>query len=368
MRVVHVIARFNKGGTATWLVNLIEGEQSQGDRVWLLAGNVEEGEVEDSRFGDLGGIRIHRMGRRVSPIKDLFSILEIRAYLREFSPDVVNTHTAKAGLVGRIAAFSLGSKRPRIVHTYHGHVLYGYFGPVANYIYRRIEIALARITDLILVSGIRVRKELLEAGVGIESQYATVKPGVEQVERLRKSEVRENLSLSKEATVVGWLGRIAQIKRPDRVVALAGEFPDLIFLVGGDGELLEEMRMTAPPNVRFLGWTSPSIVWSASDIALLTSDNEAQPISLIEAASLKLPLIGENVGSVSEVIQSGKSGFLTNDLKDRVEALVILGSNANMQRAMGEQAFIHYKANFSLNQFIQSHRDAYQRVVSQPRN
>ncbi len=368
MRVVHVIARFNKGGTATWLVNLIEGERSQGDRVWLLAGNVEDGEVEDSRFGNLGGIRIHKMRRSVSPIKDFFSILEIRAYLKEFSPDVINTHTAKAGLVGRIAAFSLGSKRPQIVHTYHGHVLYGYFGPLTNYIYRRIEIALARITDLILVSGIRVRKELLEAGVGNESQYANVKPGVEQVEGLRKSEVRENLSLSNEATVVGWLGRISQIKRPDRVVALAHEFPNLVFLVGGDGELLEEMRMSAPPNVRFLGWTSPSIVWSASDIALLTSDNEAQPISLIEAASLKLPLIGEDVGSVAEVIQSGKSGFLTSNWKDRVEALVILGSDANLQRAMGEQAFTHYKTNFSLNQFIQTHRDAYQRVVSQPRN
>lgn len=183
-----------------------------------------------------------------------------------------------------------------------------------------------------------------------------------------KSEIRENLAVSMEATVVGWLGRIARIKRPDRVVALAREFPNLIFLVGGDGELLEEIRMSAPPNVRFLGWTSPSLVWSASDIALLTSDNEAQPISLIEAASLKLPLIGEDVGSVSEVIESGISGFLTSNLKDRVEALVILGSDANLQRTMGEQAFAHYKTNFSLTQFIQTHRDAYQRVVSQPWN
>jgi glycosyltransferase involved in cell wall biosynthesis len=368
MRVVHVIARFNQGGTATWLVNLIEGQRARGDQVWLVAGNVEDGEVEDSRFATLGGIRIRNMKRSVSPIRDFLSILETRAYLRVFNPDVINTHTAKAGLVGRIAAFSLGSKRPRIVHTYHGHVLYGYFGPVTNYIYRRIEITLAHITDLILVSGIRVRKELLEAGIGNESQYISIKPGVEQVELLRKSEVRENLSLSQEATVVGWLGRISQIKRPDRVVELALEFPHLIFLVGGDGELLQKVRVSAPSNVRFLGWTSPSIVWSASDIALLTSDNEAQPISLIEAASLKLPLIGEDVGSVSEVIQCGKSGFLTINLIERVDALRTLGSNPELRRAMGENAFDDFKTLFSRKLFIETHCDAYQRVVSQRRN
>jgi glycosyltransferase involved in cell wall biosynthesis len=368
MRVVHVIARFNQGGTATWLVNLIEGQRAQGDQVWLVAGNVEDGEVEDSRFAFLGGIRIQKMMRSVSPIRDLLSIFEIRACLREIAPDVINTHTAKAGLVGRIAAFSLGCKRPRIVHTYHGHVLYGYFGPVSNQIYRIIEIALAHITDLILVSGIRVRKELLEAGVGNERQLVSIKPGVKQVELLRKSEVRENLSLPQEVTVVGWLGRISQIKRPDRVIEIAHEFPNLVFLVGGDGELLQQMRKSAPSNVRFLGWTSPSILWSASDIALLTSDNEAQPISLIEAASLKLPLVGENVGSVSEVIQSEKSGFLTNNFKERVDALMILGSDSKLQRAMGEKAFDDFKTQFSLNKFIQTHRDAYQKVVSQRRN
>ena len=80
MRVVHVIARFNQGGTATWLANLIEGQRSQGDEVWLVAGNVEDAEVEDSRFATLGGIRIHKMKRSVSPIKDFLSILEISIY------------------------------------------------------------------------------------------------------------------------------------------------------------------------------------------------------------------------------------------------------------------------------------------------
>lgn len=368
MRVVHVIARFNQGGTATWLANLIEGQRSQGDEVWLVAGNVEDAEIEDSRFATLGGIRIHKMKRSVSPIKDFLSILEIRALLRESNPDVINTHTAKAGLVGRLAAFSLGIKRPRIVHTYHGHVLYGYFGPITNYIYRIIEIALSSVTDLILVSGIRVKEELLEAGIGNESQYVLVKPGVEQVEILKKSDARDKLQVPQDATVVGWLGRISQIKRPDRVIELANHFPEFVFLVGGDGELLQQMRTSAPSNMRLVGWTTPSLVWSASDIALLTSDNEAQPISLIEAASLKLPLVGEDVGSVSEVIQSGNSGFLTNNFTERVEALKILESDPKLRMEMGEQAFVDFKTLFSCDQFIKTQRHAYERLVSQPRD
>lgn len=368
MRVFHVIARFNQGGTATWLVNLIEGQRALGDEVWLLAGKVENGEVEDPRFGDLGGIRIHKLRRSVSPIRDFFSILEIRAYLREFSPDLINTHTAKAGLVGRIAAYSLGSKRPRIVHTYHGHVLYGYFHPVISYMYRLLEIALAQVTDLILVSGIRVRRELLEAKIGSDSQYVLVKPGVGQVELLDRRDARDKLKLPLEDTVVGWLGRISQIKRPDRVIELARELPHFTFLVGGDGELLQKIKVSAPPNVRFVGWTTPSLVWSASDIALLTSDNEAQPISLIEAASLKLPLVGEDVGSVSEVIQSGKSGYLTSDFKERVEALLTLGSDPGLREEMGEMAFADFKTLFSLNEFIEVHRNAYRRVVFEPRD
>jgi glycosyltransferase involved in cell wall biosynthesis len=270
--------------------------------------------------------------------------------------------------VGRIAAFSLGVKRPKIVHTYHGHVLYGYFGPITNHIYKRIEIALSRITDLILVSGKRVKKELLEAGIGNESQYVLVKPGVEQVEILNRRDSRDKLQVSQDATVVGWLGRISQIKRPDRVIELANHFPEIFFLVGGDGELLQKIRLSAPPNVRFVGWTTPSLVWSASDIALLTSDNEAQPISLIEAASLKLPLVGEDVGSVSEVIQSGNSGFLTNNFKERVEALMLLESDPKLRMEMGEKAFIDFKTSFSRDQFIKTHRLAYERVVSQPRD
>lgn len=360
-----MIARFNQGGTAAWLVTLIEGQRAFGDSVWLLAGNVQNGEKEDPRFSDLDGIRIRGLGRKISLLNDVKTIILIRKQLQVLKPDVINTHTAKAGLIGRIAAWSLGKNRPRIVHTYHGHVLYGYFGTLSSLVFNKIEKILAIITDLILVSGIKVKTELLQAGIGEDVKYVVVRPGVAQVDVLNKSDAKALFSISDEQIVVGWLGRIAQIKRPDRIIELALEFPKLTFLVGGDGELFDQIKNETPDNMHLVGWTTPSLLWSATDIALLTSDNEAQPISLIEAASLKLPLIGEDVGSVSEVIKDGVSGFLTKNHEQRTKAILELSTRPVLRAKMGGMAYEDFQNLFSVGQFIESHRQAYSLVVSQ---
>ncbi len=367
VRVVHLIARFNQGGTATWLVNLIEGQRAEGDAVWLIAGRVPPGEIQDLRFEKLGGLQVGRMSRTISPFNDLISLIQVRRLINEIRPDVINTHTAKAGTIGRIAAWSLGKNRPMIVHTYHGHVLYGYFGAIPNFIFKNIEKSLSKITDLILVSGTRVKEELLQAGIGREKQYLVVRPGISPTKKLDKRRVRQELLLSENAIVVGWLGRMAKIKRPDRVIDLARDLSDIEFLVGGDGELFTKMKSDLPPNLHMLGWVSPSQIWSASDIAILTSDNEAQPLSLIEAASLRIPLVGEDVGSVSEVIYSGKSGFLTHSHGERLQALETLAKNPHLRESMGEFAFEDYQNRFSMSQFINSHRKAYEGLVSERR-
>lgn len=359
MRIVHIIARFNQGGTATWLSNLVEGQRRAGNQVWLIAGNVELEEFEDPRFGLLGGIRVRKMSRRISPLRDLLSFLELRKFLKLTEPDLVNTHTAKAGLVGRLATLSLGKNRPAIVHTFHGHVLYGYFGKVATSLFKNIERVLARFTDLILVSGVKVRDELLECRVGNLGQYRVVRPGVQPIKKMDKETVRQKYSISGNHIVVGWLGRFAPVKRPDRVIELAHSFPDLIFLMGGDGELRHQIEDLAPPNVILAGWSEPDEIWSASDIALLTSNNEAQPISLVEAGTAGLPLIGEDVGSVREVINSNVNGFLTCDFETRSQAISILSSDMRLRQVMGEAAAKFCVKNFSCEQFLESHEQAY---------
>ena len=124
MKIVQVIARVNQGGTAKWLETLVIGLREKGHQVHLLAGSVEENENEDPCFVNLDGIRVPGLGRSVSILGDLKAIITIRKMLKEVKPDVLNTHTAKAGAIGRIAAIGLGI---RVVHTFHGHLLYGYF-------------------------------------------------------------------------------------------------------------------------------------------------------------------------------------------------------------------------------------------------
>jgi len=363
MRIVHVIARFNQGGTATWLSNLVLGQRIDGNQVWLLAGNVEHGELEDSRFNMLQGVRIGRMTRSISLLRDFLSFIELRKFLKVTKPDVINTHTAKAGLVGRLAALSLGRNRPIIIHTYHGHVLYGYFGSTMTLIFKKIEKLLARFTDVILTSGVRVRNDLLEAGIGNLDQYRVVKPGVQPIKKLNKATAKQKYMISEAQIVIGWLGRFARVKRPDRVIELAFNFPNLTFLLGGDGELFKEIKESAPSNVVLAGWSEPKDIWSACDIALLTSNNEAQPISLVEAGTAGLPLIGEDVGSVSEVIENNISGFLTFDFASRLQAIQILSSDEHLRETMGTSAAKFCTNTFSNEQFLTSHSLVYEEAL-----
>jgi glycosyltransferase involved in cell wall biosynthesis len=325
---------------------------------------VDASEKEDKRFTSLGGIRIPNLFRKISPLNDIKSFFQIRMQLKDLKVDIVNTHTAKAGMVGRLAAWSLGANRPFIVHTYHGHVLYGYFGKLKNLIFVIIERGLARITDQIFVSGIRVRNELVQSGIGERDSYLVLKPGVDLPVKLDKSVARGKLDISDDVLVVGWLGRLTEIKRPDRVIELAHYFPNVVFLIGGEGELREQLMHSKPDNLILNGWSNPNEIWAASDIALLTSDNEAQPISLIEAGLAGIPLVGENVGSVSEVIIDGENGFLTDSFETRKNALYKLLSNEELRISFGANAKIYCLRTFSEDQFITSHREAYFKLIN----
>ena len=174
----------------------------------------------------------------------------------------------------------------------------------------------------------------------------------------------QKLSISEDQFTIGWLGRLTDIKRPDRVLELAELLPNFIFLLGGDGELLESLRQKSPKNVILTGWTTPDDIWSASDIALLTSANEAQPISLVEAASAGLPLIGEDVGSVSEVIQDQINGYLTKNLESRLWAIQKLASDLGARQQMGNAASRTALELFGVDQFLKTHNFAYTKAVA----
>ena len=363
MRIVHVIARFNQGGTAGWLNVLIEGQRLEGNEVLLLSGMVQANEIEDDRFPILGGLHIHGLGRSISIFADLKVFWTLRKLLIEIKPDVINTHTAKAGLIGRLAARSIFKHRIAVVHTFHGHILYGYFGRIKTGIFVHLERILSGLTDVILVSGLKVKNELLSKKIGRESQFVVIRPGVLPIVTHSQSFIRQTLAISEKQIVIGWLGRLTDVKRPYRVLEIAKLLPNFIFLLGGDGELLESLRQKAPKNVILIGWTTPVDIWSASDIALLTSANEAQPISLVEAASAGLPLVGEDVGSVSEVIQSTVNGYLTHNLDSRIKAIEKLASDPELRERMGEAAKKTAVELFGVEQFLNTHKLAYVKAL-----
>jgi glycosyltransferase involved in cell wall biosynthesis len=249
--------------------------------------------------------------------------------LRRERPELVHTHAAKAGTLGRVAAliaFPLG-RRPALVHTFHGHSLTGYFSSRRNAAFLRAERWLGRRTDRLVAVSAEVRDELLEMGVGPPERFEVVEDGfdlskfhVEGAEReRRRTAFRAEFGIPEGARVVSIVARLVPIKRVDRflrVAQLLADLPDVVFLVVGDGELREELHDSA--EARALGdrlvWTGmrrdiPDVCL-ASDVVVLTSDNEGTPVSLIEAQAAGVPVVGTHVGGVASVVLDGETGRL----------------------------------------------------------
>lgn len=366
MRVLHIIARVNVGGTARWLETLTAEQEAAGHQVVVAAGRVHGHEVEDPGAEGLPLVRVDRLGRAVSPLDDLVVTRELRALIGDLRPDVVNTHTAKAGIVGRIATLSLGRQRPALVHTAHGHLLQGYYsGPKLRAI-AHAERALAAKTDVVLAVGSRVRQELVAAGIVENSRVIAVMPGVGDYVREARGAARDGLGVSDAGEgrpTAGWLGRLTRIKRPDRLAGAALSLPDVNFLVGGDGDLGARLRERAPANLRSLGWVEPSTFWSACDLAVLTSDNEGVPISLIEAALAGLPAVTTDAGSASDVVLDGVTGLVVPRSADAVAiGIRELTADPVAMAAMGEAARARALQEFSPARMLAEHTAAYERA------
>ena len=361
---MHIITRVNKGGTAKWLDVLLHGLQDAGHTVVLLAGNVQENEFEDDLFGQVQGIRISELGRSISIFSDLKSFFAIRKIIQRESPDLINTHTAKAGLIGRLAAFLVLRNRPLIVHTFHGHLLYGYFSPSKTKFFAYIEKIMAFLSNHLISAGALVRDDLLKAGIGSKSKYTVIRPGIQVPLFEDKAAIREAMHIRVDSVVVGWLGRFTQIKRPERVLEIASVFPNVYFLMGGDGHLFQQVSSSAPSNVILTGWAKPEDIWAAADISFLTSDNEALPISLVEASYAGLPAVAENVGAVSEVVSNGQTGFLVNGFEERKIALGKLINDQVLRSKFGEVARKKMELEYNADTFINSHLEVYRDLLS----
>ena len=368
MRVLNVMSRFNVGGTSQWLYQLSKGLDEKKIENLLIIGDCPKGEREDLRLGELNSQRISGLGPKTSPLHTLRAFLALRKEIKLYNPDIVNTHTSKAGFLGRVATKSLRSKA-KVVHTYHGHVLHGYFNPFFETIIRFMEILLNRFTDLFLVSGEQVLRDLQEAKIIRNKPAMTIWPAVPEIKVGNGIELRRSWGIPQEAVVFGWLGRKVPIKRLDRILGLAQERPNYTFVLAGDGTAAKDsfpeyFHNGELVNVIERGFTSPSDLWAVADVCLLTSDNEAMPISPIEAALCGRPAIATDAGSAREVVLDGQTGFISPKLQANLLALVDqLGSSEALREKMGVAAYKFADLRFSPKSSIERQIAGYKKAL-----
>jgi glycosyltransferase involved in cell wall biosynthesis len=373
-RVMRIIARMNVGGPAVQVSGLMRNLNPLDFDHCLYTGfcAADEADYLDTVAKDISAIRIKGLGRRVSLAGDFTSLLSLIREIKKFEPHIIHTHTAKAGFLGRIA--SILSLHPSIrVHTFHGHLLNGYFGSYKRIIVVLAERILAMFTHQLLAVGDKVRKDLLAVGVGNSKKFGLMPPGLEISKLPNKKDSREFYGLSPQNLQCAFIGRITQIKRPDRfldvVIEIKRRGVPIEFLMAGDGELLQKcqeriVREELP--VKILGWQSNiEQVLSVADVVVLTSDSEGTPLSLIQAGMARLPVVTTRVGSVPEVILEGVTGIITNlDVQEIADALEKLAKSAELRAQMGASAQEFTLANFGVKRLVSDHEMLYKKLIA----
>jgi len=373
IRVVRIIARMNVGGPAVQVATLMRGLDPDRYDQHLLVGTVGDGERDylATRAPDVAVTVVGGLGRAPRPFDDLRALASIRRIVAELRPHIVHTHTAKAGALGRAAAAL--ARVPLVVHTFHGHLLHGYFGPGLTRAVVTAERLAARFTTALVAVGPQVRDDLLAARIGRPGQYTVVPPGIGLRPAPDRGTARASLGVAPDADVVLYVGRLTGIKRPDRLLDVARRVhdarPAAVVLVAGDGDLAARARADAAGldgAVRFLGWRDDlETLYAAADVVLLTSDNEGTPVSLIEAAHAGRPAVATDVGSTRYVVDDGRSGVLCPpDAAALAGAVLDLLGDPERRAAMSAAAVEHAAARFGRHRLVSDTEALYERLLA----
>ena len=361
MRVLHVIARLNVGGTARYITQLANELPKHGIETFVATGFVQGDELEDPSAASIELIRIPALGRSINPIKDYFAGKQLAKIIAQVKPDIIHTHTFKAGYITRM------KKQPvPVVHTFHGHLLDDpEFSGFKSTVIIAIEKMLAKRSTKLVTVGENVGQELLHNRIGVKEQYISIAPGVVALAITPRKQALANLaSADNGQPIVGWIARVTGVKNPMRALAVARAIPNTHFIIAGGGDLLEDVKAAAPANVSVVGWAKAEDVLGASDIILSTSENEGMPVALIEAQLAGKPVVATDVGSVSEVIANHETGLVTNKNPNSVAAAVSnLIADTHKRTAMGTLAASRAQSLFSVDRMINAHVDLYTSIV-----
>ena len=382
MRIVHVIARLNVGGAALHVLQLAREQQRRGHDVLVVAGTLATGEESMEYVADELGVdvlKLPALQRELSVRADSLAIRGLREIIRARRPDVLHTHTAKAGATGRIAAVLSGDARPKaVVHTYHGHVLSGYFSRRWEHVFRLVERVLARTSGRLIAVSDEVRDELVGFRVARANRFVVVPYGFDlpawsEADELARTRIRQQLGLSDDTFAIGWAGRLTAIKRPLDLVrtlhAVLEEGVDAVLVLVGDGELREETETLArdlgvAEQTLFAGFQQRIRDWYAAvDASLLTSRNEGTPVVAIESLAAERPVVATRAGGTATVVTEGESGYLLEigDVDGLARRLVALARDPELRRRLGAAGAADVRARFATARMADELDEVYRR-------
>lgn len=373
VRVLRVITRMNAGGPA-YHVALLSGklDRERFDTL-LVTGRVGRGEASLLDLAGAYGARVHileTLGPDLSPVDDLRALVRLVQIVRDFDPHIVHTHTAKAGFLARLAALAR-RPRPLIVHTYHGHVLEGYFGFFRTTLYRGLERALARVTDRLIGVSSATAEDLVRLRIAPRSRFEVIPLGLElenflalDETRRGSSPFRDEIGARRDDVLLVYVGRLVPIKRVDILLRALAEARrrggKLRLAVVGDGEMRSDLEGLAHglklgPAVSFTGYRRDLVqIVEGADIGVVSSDNEGTPVSLIEMAAGARPLVATRVGGVPDVV-GPDCGLLVppGDHVAFANALLALESDPPGRASMGRLAREHVRSRYAAVRLIE---------------
>ena len=383
IKILHIIGRLNVGGAAIHVVDLTAGLERGRYRTLLVAGSENEAE---------GSMLDYALSRGVEPTvipeivtaftiapRDLKALWKLYSLMRRKRPHVVHTHTAKAGLLGRVAAWLVGV--PVIVHTFHGHVLHGYYGPVKNQLLRWFERLLALAADRLVTVSEQVKNDLVGYGIAKAEKISVVPLGCDLDPFLNaakfRGEFRQELALRGDHKLIGIVGRIFPIKNHALFLAaaagIASQEPLARFVIVGDGVLRESLENRAKSlaiddRVVFTGWRRdlPRIC-ADLDVLVVSSDNEGTPLSAIEAMAAGCPVVATWVGGLPDLIEDHKTGRLVppRDASALSSAVLDLLHSPQVERDLGRNAQAFVRQRFTVQRLLSDIDDLYTQLLAE---
>jgi glycosyltransferase involved in cell wall biosynthesis len=371
VKVLQLITRLDQGGAPRIFLKLIRGLKEKGIDVVMASGPSQHPEEEPEGFSQQLHIPYYplpHLRRNILPLHDSFALLEIIALIRKEKPDLLHTHTTKAGMLGRVAGWMT---RTRTIHTPHGHLFYGYFGKGRERFYVLLEQMAARFCERIITISEDERRAYLYKGMGNTKKVVTVYNGIDTKQFPGdEKKARAELGIAQGVPMVGFVGRLEEIKGPDRFVEAAKEVkavcPQAHLVMAGDGPMKEElMRMARGiPHLHFLGYREdiPDLM-AAFDLVMIPSRNDGFNLVAVEGMASSKPIVATAVGGLTEVVGDGGILVQPEDTKGLALETLRLINAPDLRKKIGKKGRKRAEALFDWNVCLQKTLDIYYQVI-----